>query len=313
MISPHLFLAAVAGVLSASMAMSSGNTTMRTVVKVQMTTLTGVPRAAPSAWKRWTGDCEKYCSELEGNQYYPCMHLCEQRLGSNTDTDSPESSDFAEDGKVPWYWATTDSPSTSDYDNFHHKRGLSARNCDDDDDRSESEKTDEVTETMSESEKTDDVTETMQEDVMASVTAILDRINGYSSAYHQVLSVRNAVSKPSDAEQAPRRIGGEVDEWMGEWVVGVRDRVHGKDEAKMWEGLLVRYVLASETATAKYFARRLEVVARKETEREVKRLVKGLSTKARRSVRGEVRGAWGQQFGERVWGPKGVLAAVDFE
>lgn len=293
-----LLMSALAGMITASpfSTAPNANTTMTTVVKTQITTLTGLAPAAPSLSKRWEGDCEEYCSHLWGNGYYPCMELCVKREGSSTDTEHPEDSDFVKPGEAPWEYVTTDSPSTSDQTDYHHKRELTATNASDSDDDGEL-----------------GGIYTDKEELKAHVEHILKTVRAYGFTYHEVIEVHNSVRLPSDPNHVPKPIGKDVDEWIQNWLVGMRNTIDRDEDTNAWAEYFVQYVLESKKATAQYYARRLEVLARKDTEKEMKELVKPLSKKAKKSIRREIRAAWMQQFGERVWGPKNVMAAVDFE
>lgn len=293
MFSPLLLMPALAGVMAAA----NNATTMVTVVKAHVTTMTGQPAAAASLSARWSGDCEEYCSHLWGNGYYPCMELCPQRRGKDTDTDHPAASDFIEPGAAPWEYVTTDSPSTSDQSDYHHKRGLEARNTD----------------TDGEGEADGGA---LGGEGRAVVDELLRSVRVYAQAYSKAKAMRNAVRLGGGEGSLAQPVGEDVDRWIGEWLEGVRGTVARRGEAEAevegWSSAFVGQVVDSKRATGQYYARRLEVLARKAVEGEMRQRVGVLGREARVLVRREVRRQWMRLFGQRVWGPRNVMAAVDF-
>lgn len=60
----------------------------------------------------------------------------------------------------------------------------------------------------------------------------------------------------------------------------------------------------SEDATAQFWAYRFEMVARVDTEQEVKDMIQGLEKSRRIAVRKDIRKAWKEEFGRPEWVPR---------
>ncbi|KAJ4984288.1 hypothetical protein SVAN01_10193 [Stagonosporopsis vannaccii] len=127
----------------------------------------------------------------------------------------------------------------------------------------------------------------------AQVNNMLDRVTAYGQIYHHL----RGVQKPADATRIAVPIGTRLDPYLKSWVAGFKDRLVKGEELEEWHNSLFRHVEQSEGAAGSAWAYRFELVAHKDSEKELGELVQGLRGQQRRAVVKAVHKLWKEEFG----------------
>lgn len=124
------------------------------------------------------------------------------------------------------------------------------------------------------------------------VQMILARVENYGSAYHHIHGF---------AHEAPRKkqrgvVGTTLDDYLRHWVVGYKKAAVGSEDRQQWYNDLVDHVMGSVDIQPQYWAYRFELITRKDTDKEVDKLVAGLEAKDKKAIRKAVDGTWRDSF-----------------
>lgn len=119
------------------------------------------------------------------------------------------------------------------------------------------------------------------------------RVEGYGAAYHHVRGFQHEASRKQVAGAATQ-----LDDYLRAWVVGFKKAAAGSENRQMWYNELVERVVGSVQVQPQYWAYRLELIARKDTDRDLNELVAGLEEKDRKRVKKAVHRAWNRVFAD---------------
>ena len=148
---------------------------------------------------------------------------------------------------------------------------------------------------------------TKDETLEAHFKAMMSSIKTYGGIYDHLNNMNNKIERP----EFPWALGNSLDDYLQAWLNGFKNTLGNADSPAKWYDELYNQVKNSKVFTARFYARRFEVVARKDTELEMKEMTKGLSRRQRAAIRASVRQGWAEAFGRPAWGPRLAMASID--
>jgi len=262
--------------------------------QLPVTNSTAISYMIPPLVARYTGECEPLCEQFrsrndcvsagyQNNCFDACLSTC-YMINDGAGTDSPSESDLITIMSEDSEWNVPDAGghyNTSDDERTEipcmgwcskHKRNNGTVAADGDGDM----------------------------DIKAAqVKNLLDRVTAYGQVYQHLQSM----GKPVDPERTAMPIGTRLDPYLKTWIAGFKERlVKGGEDLSSWHSSLFRHVEQADGPASSAWAYRFELVAHKDSEKELGELVQGVRGRQRRAVVRAVHRLWRDEFGRVVEG-----------
>ena len=144
------------------------------------------------------------------------------------------------------------------------------------------------------------------QEVSVRFNALMGTIMLYGTVYEKINSTHIEVDRPG----YPQPIGDFVDTYLQAWLYGLKnaEKRADADLSRAWVNELYDHVAEHKEATGRYWARRLEIVFRKDIQKTTKKLIKDLPEPQKVVVKASIKQAWYEEFPLPVVEPQAAVA-----
>lgn len=261
---------------------------------------TAVSYVFPPLLARYTGECEPLCEKYrprndcvsagwQNNCFDACMSAC--LMIHESGTDSPSDSDLiiimSEDSE----WHDIDHNVGNDNSSGDERTEIPCMGwC-----RRSDNTTGSDSSTVNNTTVNANTTLSVDAAVHTQVTDLHDRVTAYAQIFHHLRRLRKPVETKHGASPP---IGTRLDPFLKTWIAGFKNRLVRGEDLEAWYESLYRHVEQSEGPAGSAWAYRFELVAHKDSERELGEVIRGLRGEQRGAIVRAVHRLWKEEFGE---------------